>query len=323
MKTTAIAPQLPDSNRLIHSLSKVFIIACKESTHLLETTLAQEGLLCEVLRQHDQPEFEGFSPSYRCLLNHCRAWEQAAQQTKPTLIVEADFVPVIGLGQLPLPYNSNQRNLGIAWLYTCAPQIYSVSKEGYAQGFSTSMVAYIVTPQSAQYLTELVEIIRDRFSPNAYSTWDSQIDQFLRDRNFQNYISFRNYGEHGGRPNPEHRWHGLSTAHRADVLYGKLAFLPLYALEGKNAHLTLLRIRLHARLKGIARSLTGKFLRTKVLRRSSVPIRLIRFAIQRQLTIGLEGAVMRDDTKRGEITISLAVPLSPRLKHDPVLPVRG
>lgn len=275
--------QLP---KLVDCIGKAFIIAYKESTELLQDTLTQEGFQCEVFRQDHQPDYKGFSPSYLCLLNHRRAWEIAAQESKPTLIVEADFVPVMGLSKLPLPFNPDEKNVGISWLYTCAPQVYSVSVDGYAQGFSTSMVAYIITPQGAQCLIRLAEEIRETVGATNYSSWDSQIDGFLRTRKLKNYIPWRNYGEHGGLPNLEHHRSGLSKTHRADVLYGKLAFMPLYATSGDGKP-TFLCVRFQARLKGIARLVTGKFLRFKIVKNSTVPNRLLGFAVRRQLSMRL------------------------------------
>lgn len=271
-------------NRLGDRIGKVLIIAYKEPTDLLEKTLREEGLTPEVVRQAENPAMQDFSPSYRCLLNHRSAWEKALIEPQPTLIVEADFVPVRGFGQLPLPFPGDRTDLGIAWLYTCAPQIYSVSQEGYADGFSTAMVAYIITNQSAEYLIQLVDRITDEIGPKNYSAWDSGIDAFLRQHKFKNYLPFRNYGEHGGRPNPEHRQNQLSSSHRADVLYGKLAFLPMYASENQEGSLTLLGVRLKARLKGIGRLVTGRYIRLPVLKQSSVPGRLLSFAIRRHLT---------------------------------------
>ena len=119
--------------------------------------------------------------------------------------------------------------------------------------------------------------------PAAYSAWDSEVDAFLLKRGLKNYLPFRNYGEHGGgQPNPEHRAFGLSTTHRADVLYRKLAFPPPYA-----AYYWPPAVRLQARLKGIARLLMGRFVRVPILRESSVPQRLLWFAVSRQLSLRL------------------------------------
>ena len=229
---------------LVDSVSQVLVIAYKEVTDLLETTLTGEIGNCKVLRQESRPEYQDFSPSYLCLLNHKRAWEMAVLQSEPTLIVEADFVPVVGLGQLPLPFNKEQKNVGIAWLYMCASQLYSVSPEGYAEGFSTSAVAYIVTPEAAKHLIELEEKVRTEIGTNCYSSWDSTIDTFLRGKNLRNYIPLRNYGEHGGRPNLEHSLNGLSKTHRADVLYNQLAFMPMYASIPQENYLTFFLVRL-------------------------------------------------------------------------------
>jgi len=277
----------PQSHQLVDCIGKVFIIAYKESTDLLEETLTKEGFSCEVLRQEHQPEQKNFSPNYLCMLNHRRAWEKAAQQSKPTLIVEADFVPVVGFGKLPLPFNPHRTDVGISWLYTCAPQVYSVSTNGYAQGFSTSMVAYIIKANITGYLIELAEDITQKVGPINYYSWDSGIDSLLLAKQLKNYIPFRNYGEHGGLPNLEHYRHGLNKTHRADVLYGKLAFVPSYALTGENSHLKFLLTRLKARFEGISRLVRGKFLRVKIARGSSTPVRLISFAVRRQLSIRL------------------------------------
>jgi hypothetical protein len=272
-------------NSLVNCIGRVLIIAYKESTYELEKLLTSQGFNTEVIRQETQPEYNSFSRSYLCLMNHQRAWKIATQQTQLTMIIEADFVPVVGFGELPLPFDPNQSDVGISWLYTCAPQVYSVSSDGYAEGFSTSAVAYIVNPHSACYLLELAEEIREKVGVTNYSSWDSSIDSFLRHKKLKNYIPWRNYGEHGGLPNPEHHQNNLSRTHRADVLYRKLAFMPLYAVYQNNANLKFFSVRLWARLKGIARLLTGRFLRVKVVQGSSFPVRLLSFAILRQLTI--------------------------------------
>lgn len=280
----ADAQQELKNNYLVNCINQVLIIAYKESTEQLEEVLTKEGFQCQVLRQETKPEFQDFSRSYLCLLNHRRAWEKATQVSQPTIIIEADFVPVVGFGKLPLPFNLYQGDIGISWLYNCAPQVYNVSPDGYAEGFSTSTVAYIVTPQSARYLQELAEEIREKVGASNYSTWDSNIDSFLRSKKLKNYIPWRNYGEHGGLPNPEHRQNNLSKTHRADVLYDKLAFTPMYAAGKKSGKLEFLAVRLKARFKGIARLVTGRFLRVKVIQGSKTPARLIGFAIFRQLS---------------------------------------
>ena len=232
-----------------------------------------------------QPGYETYSPSFLCLLNHRSAWELALRSEKPTLIVEADFVPVVNFAQLPLPFDPADADLGIAWLYTCAAQVYNVitgeANERFAQGYSTSMVAYVITAKSARLLIELAAQVEKDPGPRAYSPWDSGIEYYLRDRGAHNYVPFRNYGEHGGRPNLEHRQNKLSTAHRADVLYGKLAFAPMYAeVNGRVNAWQWLKGRAYGRIKGLGRLVMMKYLRGEVVQKSSQGGALIRWAIR-------------------------------------------
>ena len=270
---------------LVDCIAQTFVIAYKEPTEQLTTALTQAGCDCTVLRQVHQPGYETYSPSFLCLLNHRSAWELALRSEKPTLIVEADFVPVKNFSELPPPFDPADAEIGIAWLYTCAAQIYSV-RSGFAQGYSTSMVAYVVTAKSARLLIELAAQIEKEPGPRAYSPWDSGIEYYLRDRLLHNYVPFRNYGEHGGRPNPEHGKNKLSKAHRADVLYGNLAFTPMYAeINGEVNRWQWLKGRVYGRIKGLGRLLLMKYLRGAVIKKSSQGGQLIRWAIARQLTL--------------------------------------
>lgn len=262
---------------LAQSIPSVYIIAYQESTTQLEATLTAAGFETTVLRQTPTPDHQHYSPSYCCLLNHYNAWQTIAQADAPSMIIEADFVPVHTLGHKPLPAPVYDAQTGISWLYTCASQLYTVTDSGYAEGFSVSTVAYILTPQAAQALTDFITPYAA--TPEKYSSWDSHLAEFLRKQGFKNYIPFRNYGEHGGRPNPEHRNHGLSAVHRADILYDRLAFRPAYARH----FLQLGFERSRARLKGILRLLFGRYLRPQITRTSSIPWRLLTFAIARHL----------------------------------------
>ncbi|MBD3883755.1 LPS biosynthesis glycosyltransferase [Phormidium tenue FACHB-886] len=275
--------QSTSSRSLVDQIDRVLIVAYREATERLEAAFIEAGFVCEVLRQVDQPEYQDCAAIYRCLLNHHCAWQRAAAASKPTLIVEADFVPVVGLGKLPLPFAVEEPSVGMAWLYTCAAQLFSVSQAEFAEGFSTGLVAYVLTPEGAKGLLPFVEHITQA-QGTGYYNFDSEIDQFLRQQGFRNYIPFRNYGEHGGKANPEHQHNGMSGIHRADVLFDRLAFLPAYALNSRWQFWT---ARLQARAKGLGRLLLGKYLRPKVALSSSVPDRLLRFTILRQLTLRL------------------------------------
>lgn len=274
-------------NRLVDCIGQTFVIAYQESTERLTATLTEAGFDCSVLRQVHQSGYETYSPSFLCLLNHRRAWELALRSQKPTLIVEADFVPVKNLAVLPPPFDPADQDLGIAWLYTCAAQVYSVldlPSGQYAQGYSTSMVAYVITAKSARSLIDLAAQVEQDPGPRAYSPWDSGIEYYLRDRALHNYVPFRNYGEHGGVPNPEHGKHKLSKAHRADVLYGSLAFAPMYATAtGWVNYGQWLQGRAYGRIKGLARLLLLKYLRAEVVKKSAQGKRLIVWAVARQL----------------------------------------
>jgi hypothetical protein len=63
--------------------------------------------------------------------------------------------------------------------------------------------------------------------------------------------------------------------------------MPLYAGDRNKflQYLTYWQTRFQSRLKGIGRLMLGKFLRPRVIKHSSVPLRLFWFAIQRQWTI--------------------------------------
>lgn len=278
------------SKRLIDHIEQTFILACREDTTALEHALRRSGIESEVLRQAYRPEYAEYSRSFLCLLNHRHAWELASCAQKPTLILEADFVPVTNFGKLPVPFDPSKSNLGIAWLYTCAPQVYRIVKGGYATGYSTSMVAYVVSPRSARFLMQVADEIAQNPGPREYTPWDSGLDYSLREHGFTNYVPFRNYGEHGGLPNPEHRKNKLSTTHRADVLYGPLSFQPFYAREdgvGKPNLQKYLQGRCYGRVKGLGRLVLGKYLRPPVLKSAEQPLPLAWFALRRQLTFWL------------------------------------
>ncbi|MEM8611402.1 MAG: LPS biosynthesis glycosyltransferase [Cyanobacteria bacterium P01_H01_bin.105] len=267
------------THSLVRSIGQTFVLAYQENTEQLATFLSHAGCHIEVLRQIHRADYTHYSRSYLCLLNHRKAWERATLSEQPTLIVEADFVPVANFAKLPPPFDPDDKKMGIAWLYTCASQIYNITDQGYAQGYSTAMVAYVVTQRSAWQLIELAAAVEANPGPETYTPWDSGIEYYLRDRNFHNYVPWRNYGEHGGIPNPEHQQNNLSTTHRADVLYGPLAFEPPYK--------KVLQERAYGRVKGLGRLLLNKYLRGPVIRDSAQPARLLRFAIGRQLTLRL------------------------------------
>ena len=96
-----------------------------------------------------------------------------------------------------------------------------------------------------------------RPDPGAYRPWETYLGIFLRkERGIRNYFTTRQYGEHGGLANPEHRQSGARAWHEADVLAGRLAFLPAYA-KGSRALYRLRRLRGWSR--GFLRLVTARF----------------------------------------------------------------
>ncbi len=267
--------------KLLDYTPRVFIIACKEDTTQIETYLASEGFDCEVLRQVHRPEYATYARSYLAMLNHESAWKRIAEEQRPAIVVEADFVPVTDFGQRLLPFDPTWEDVGMAWLYTCAAQIYAVSESGYAQGFSSSAVAYVMTPRAVPPLLAFADQeVRAVYGSDRYYSWDSELDTILLRENLRNFVPFRNFGEHGNsNPNPEHQQQGLGRTHRADILYGPLAFQPDYSpKEGY------VRTRLYARLKGVARLLYGRYVRSHIWQEAEAPHRLLQFALLRHFT---------------------------------------
>lgn len=265
-------------------VSRVYVVAYKEETSALEDALRDEGFSVDVVRQRDNTELDGKSSIYRCLLNHRRVWEMVAVLHESVLVVEADFVLVRGFGRLPLPFPPASVNLGIAWLYTCGPTIYRVTANGHIEGQSGSMVAYIVSPIAAAHLQEFADGIRDMSSNgHAYVPWDTRIYGFLKSKGLKCYLGFRNYGEHGGEPSPEHGQNKMRHrgGHHADVIWGRLSFLPSYAGQAPWAHLKFLSVRFQARLRGVGRVLLGRYLSFRSLREVECPLRLLGIALGR------------------------------------------
>ena len=274
---------------LLNELDPAFVIAHREDTRPLVASLAQEGLAAHVVRDLD--EDPSFSYAFGALLNHARAWRTAAERQRPTLVVEADFVPCLGFGEFPVPAPLEReaqgtKRLGIVWLYQCAGRLYSVDGAGWLEGGSTSVVAYLVSPEAAGVLLPWVEEVRRRTGGGQdYLAWDSELDEVLIRAGLTNYLSLRNYGEHGGVPHTEHRrmaFRGRGV-HRADVLQGPLVFEPTYAGRGPFRRGRLAAARGRARLWGIGRLLTGRYLRPTIATRSRVPLRLVWAAVRRQL----------------------------------------
>lgn len=222
----------------------------------------------------------GYSANIRCLLTHRSIWRRAAESDGISLAVEADFVPVRGFGSLGVPAGWIERP-GFAWLYSVSPTFYRLDPTGAAIGEGAGGVAYLLDRVVASALLEFADEVLSGPDPGAYRLWETEFRIFLRHgKGIPTYVPYRHYGEHGGRPNPEHfRYRGFPP-HRADCLLGPLAFLPDYA-EGSWARA--LAVRLRAKAKGFARLMLGRALPLSTYRNARDP-QLLRFVVSRLMT---------------------------------------
>jgi hypothetical protein len=162
---------------------RAFILAYKENTDELRAALAAEGLNAEVLRPTYTDEQLTYSRTIRCLLNHAGAWERARHAEGLSLIVEADFVPCVAMGSLPLPFDPvKEGDAAWGYLYSAAPRIFRCQPDGALPGHSATAVAYVVSPRVAGWLSEYSKDELARHADlTAYSLWDTQHDGARRD----------------------------------------------------------------------------------------------------------------------------------------------
>jgi hypothetical protein len=257
--------------------SGVLIIAHHEDTTLLRTTFESEGLAVEEVRGPYASEHAYFSAIMRCMVNHANAWRIAATRDRPTVIVEADFVPVRGFGglQAPLPENGVERFL--CYLYAVGPQVWELVRPDLARGHGGGMVALLMPPAVATLLLEFYEEELGANPRGEYSPFDSKVGYWLMKHGVESYIPYRHYGEHGGIGNPEHAAAGLGRAHRADALQGKLAFLPDYSA---GSHVKFWTSRMRARVWGVLRLLSGRYLAWRDFKQSS-KLQMLRYGVGR------------------------------------------
>ena len=248
-----------------------FILAYKEDTAELQRALAEEGFSPRVLRPEYSATELGYSRTIRCLLNHAAAWRLAAVATGLSLIVEADFVPCQGFGTLPLPFDPDRYG-AVAWafLYAGGPRLLRAFPDGSLQGHAACPVAYVVSPRVAGWLADYARDELERQADlTAYSLWDTQFQWRMMGHGAICFMPYRQYGEHGGLPNPEHQRAGVGVAkrfkllsflgvgrnHHADVLWAPLKFLPPYACGSRGRFR---RTRCEAKLLGWLKLLTGR-----------------------------------------------------------------
>ena len=271
--------QISAPNSLRKACSGVLIVVYQEDTRALRAALAEEGLPSEEVKGPYTDEQLGYSAVMQALVNHANAWRIAAARTKPTIVVEPDFVPVRGFGALPLPVPLGRENDSLAYLYSVGPEVWDLATPSVARAHCGSVVALVVPPRVAAMMLEFFEEEVAANAAGTYRPWDSGLGYWLLARGIESYMPYRHYGEHGGLGNPEHARFGLGRNHRADALLGPLTFLPFYAQGSKQA---LWKQRLRGRAWGLLRLFSGRLLRWHDLRRArGARLRLLRFAAGR------------------------------------------
>jgi hypothetical protein len=259
--------------------SGVVVVAHKEDTTELVSALTRDGFKVDEVRGPYTSEQLAYTGSINCLVNHSNAWRIAASRSLPTIIVEADFVPVRGFANLPAPVPPGRETDSLAYLYSVGPEIWDLATPVIARARCASTVAMLIPPKVAAMLLEFFDEQVADDPAGEYRPWDSSLGYWLLARGVQSYLPYRHYGEHGGLGNPEHARFGLGRIHRADALIGRLAFLPVYA-QGKRWMLW--RGRLRGRIWGILRLVTGRLLRWHDFARArGKRAELLRFAVGR------------------------------------------
>lgn len=266
-------------------VTETLVLAFREDTTELEDALRAEGFAPIVLRPEYSAVEMTYSRTIRCLLNHAAAWRRAAVGQGLTLVLEADFVPCRGFGDLPMPFDPTLHgSKAWAYLYTGGPRIFRQFADGTFQGHSATPVACVMSPQVAGWLCEYVpEELARHGDLTRYSLWDTQHQWYIMGKGAMCFMPWRSYGEHGGLANPEHRqagtglgnrkallrWLGLGRNHHAEVLYGPLRFLPLYAQTSRWRYR---RVRFEAKLTALAKLLVGRVVH--LIERCSVRTRI-------------------------------------------------
>lgn len=236
-----------------------YILAYKEDVSSLLGVLSRERLNPTVLRASYTAEQEAFVRNTRTFMNHYSAWQKASEESGYTLICESDFVPCKDLRSRPVFWPRGEEK---AWgyLYVGSPRLIAlIGERRYLQAHCAPLVAYIVNAAVARALCRFFESEMARRDPRVYFAFDALLQWAAMGMGCQAFIPHMNYGEHGGKANPEHGAHGVRRAgrHRADNLIGSLEFLPQYC---DGSRLIYLLTRLHARLLGLLRLAGGKWI---------------------------------------------------------------
>lgn len=247
-----------NATSLLLACPDVLVVAHREDTSHLESTLRAEGFRVTTLRGPYSEQQLGWSASCRCLVNHSNAWREIERLGRPAIVVEADFVPVRDFGSSAIPRSWLQGDSsGFGWLYSAGSVLYGMDAEGAAFGHGNTTVAYVASADAARALLRFYDREVERNPQGLYSTWETRLGPYLRwECGIRNHLPVYQFGEHGGLPSGEHASHGVRPWHQADVLLRGLSFLPAYA-KGSVFRYALYRTRAVAR--GWGRFLALKF----------------------------------------------------------------
>lgn len=257
-KKCAAARRTPPNKPLNELVRRSYILAYTEDVAPLFNALVEEKLNPETLRASYSEMELTFPRQIRTFMNHRSAWQRAAEQDGYTLICESDYVPCRGVGSFPSFWPLSDP-LGWGYLYAGSPRLLAlVGKSGYLRAHCSPLVGYVVNAAIARILLDFFRTEIDQYGTKAYFPFDSHLQWFVMGDGGHAFIPMKNYGEHGGFPNPEHAVFGASRAgeHRADNLAARLHFLPQYS---RGSIFRYLAVRAHARLLGIGRLLANKW----------------------------------------------------------------
>ena len=233
--------------------STVYIVAHKEDISDLVSCLGMNGFSVQIQRGPYSAEQEAYDSQIKCLINHSNVWRRVAEGRETCIVVEADFVPVEDFGSAPspMPDDTDRPEAGFCWLYSAGSILYGFDRDGFPTGHGNTTVAYMLTPRVASMLMKFVERELSRADPGKYSRWETYLGVYLRwECGILNYFPTYCYGEHGGISQSEHTRAGGRAWHQADMLLGRLAFLPAYA---DGSRLRYFAIRARAYLRGWVR----------------------------------------------------------------------
>lgn len=267
-------------------VQQAFIICYQEDTSPLEKALYEEGItkIHKVSREYTEAELS-YTRTTRCLIGHYDAWKLAQKAEGLSLIVEADFVPCVGLGEQIVPFPTHLQGAAWGWLYSCAHRVYEYDGE-YIRGHGGTMVSYVIDPVAAKKIEGFLEDQLEKYSPTEYFAWDTWIRMYAQDHGVMMYLAARSYGEHGGITNREHVGEINYPNHQADILISKLHFEPLYA---KGSKLQFWRRRVTAYCRAWARLIALRYVERGTLQNENFTfkykLRLLKLGLFRLLPI--------------------------------------